>query len=289
MTNETPKINRRTAISGFGLAGISAATTGLAAGAARAQTADRPLAGKVALVTGARNNMGRAFSVKLAEMGADVAVHYHRAETLAEAEETAQMVRTAGARVVLSQGDLGDSANVTALYDLAEAEFGGVDIAIHTAGRIIKKPVAEFTDADFAQLQNDNVSTMFYSMREAARRMRDGGRIINVGTSLTAGTAPGYAGYAGTKAPVEEFTRILARELGARRITVNTIAPGPIDTPFFHAAETPQSVAYAAGLSTEGRLGVIDDLLPQVAYLASPDSQWVNGQNLFINGGYLTR
>ena len=289
MTNETPKINRRTAISGFGLAGISAAATGLAAGAARAQTADRPLAGKVAVVTGARNNMGRAFSVKLAEMGADVAVHYHRAETLAEAEETAQMVRTAGARVVLSQGDLGDSANVTALYDLAEAEFGGVDIAIHTAGRIIKKPVAEFTDADFAQLQNDNVSTMFYSMREAARRMRDGGRIINVGTSLTAGTAPGYAGYAGTKAPVEEFTRILARELGARRITVNTIAPGPIDTPFFHAAETPQSVAYAAGLSTEGRLGVIDDLLPQVAYLASPDSQWVNGQNLFINGGYLTR
>ena len=289
MTNETPKINRRTAISGFGLAGISAAATGLAAGAARAQTADRPLAGKVAVVTGARNNMGRAFSVKLAEMGADVAVHYHRAETLAEAEETAQMVRTAGARVVLSQGDLGDSANVTALYDLAEAEFGGVDIAIHTAGRIIKKPVAEFTDADFAQLQNDNVSTMFYSMREAARRMRDGGRIINVGTSLTAGTAPGYAGYAGTKAPVEEFTRILARELGARRITVNTIAPGPIDTPFFHAAETPQSVAYAAGLSTEGRLGVINDLLPQVAYLASPDSQWVNGQNLFINGGYLTR
>ncbi len=289
MTNETPKINRRTAISGFGLAGISAAATGLAAGAARAQTADRPLAGKVAVVTGARNNMGRAFSVKLAEMGADVAVHYHRAETLAEAEETAQMVRAAGARVVLNQGDLGDSANVTALYDLAEAEFGGVDIAIHTAGRIIKKPVAEFTDADFAQLQNDNVSTMFYSMREAARRMRDGGRIINVGTSLTAGTAPGYAGYAGTKAPVEEFTRILARELGARRITVNTIAPGPIDTPFFHAAETPQSVAYAAGLSTEGRLGVINDLLPQVAYLASPDSQWVNGQNLFINGGYLTR
>ncbi|MFQ6548006.1 SDR family oxidoreductase [Aestuariibius sp. 2305UL40-4] len=289
MTKDSQKINRRQALRGAGFAGIGAFAAGVTPASAQGADSARPLAGKAAIVTGARNNMGRAFAVELARMGADVAIHYHRAETRDQAEETAQLVREAGGRAVLSQGDLGDSANVTALYDAAEQAFGGVDIAVNTAGTIIKKPVAEFTDADFERLQNDNVATMFYSMREAARRLRDGGRIINVGTSLTAGTAPGYAGYAGTKAPVEEFTRILARELGERRITVNTIAPGPIDTPFFHAAETPQTVAYAAGLSTEGRLGAVEDLVPQVAFLAHPDSQWVNGQNLFINGGYLTR
>ena len=290
MTQEPENINRRAAIRGFGLAALGTAAATVSATSASGQlAATSQLDGKVAVVTGARNNMGRAFSVGLAEMGADVVVHYHRAETQSEAEETAQMVRDAGGRAVLSQGDLGDSANVSAMYDLAEAEFGGIDIAVHTAGAITKKPVAEFSDEEFQKLVNDNTVTTFYSMREAARRMRDNGRIINVGTSLTSGTAPQYAAYAGTKAPVEEFTRILAREMGDRMITVNTIAPGPIDNPFFHAAETPQSAAYAAGLSVEGRLGTESDLVPLVQFLARPDSQWVNGQNIWINGGYLTR
>ena len=126
-------------------------------------------------------------------------------------------------------------------------------------------------------------------MREGARRLRDKGRIIAIGTSLTAGAAPGYAVYGGTKAPVEEFARMMAKELGSKGITVNTIAPGPLDNPFFHAAETPESAAYAARLSVEGRLGTEDDIVPVVAYLTSPDSQWQNGQTFFVNGGYLTR
>ncbi len=279
--------SRRAMIGGLGLAaaGAAAATT-----AARAQTSNAaPLAGKVAIVTGARNNLGRGFAERLAQMGADVVVHHHREDSRAKAEETANLVRAAGRRAAVIHGDLGDSANVTALFDLAEAEFGGVDILVHTAGAIIKKPVAAFTDAEFERLLNDNTKTTFYAMREAARRLRDGGRIIAVGTSLTAGAAPGYAAYGGTKAPVEEFTRMLAKELGDRRITVNNVAPGPIDTPFFHAAETPQSVAYASGLSTEGRLGTVADVVPAVASLALPEGQWTNGQTVFVNGGYLTR
>ncbi|MEM1396445.1 MAG: SDR family oxidoreductase, partial [Pseudomonadota bacterium] len=134
-----------------------------------------------------------------------------------------------------------------------------------------------------------NNRALFYSLREASLRVRDGGRIINTGTSLLAGAAPGYAIYSGTKAPVEEYTRMLAKELGAKRITVNSFAPGPVDTPFFHEQETEQSAAYAARLSTEQRLGAIDDIVPVVAFLASADSQWVNGQTIWINGGYLTR
>lgn len=280
--------SRRTMIRGLGLAAAGAAA-GTAARAQNAARAQGPLAGKVAIVTGARNNMGRGFAERLAQMGADVVVHYHRAETRAEAEETASLVRAAGGRAVLTQGDLGDSANVAAMFDLAEVEFGGADILVHTAGRIIKKPMADFTDAEFEELINDNTKTTFYVMREAARRLRDDGRILAIGTSLTAGSAPGYAAYGGTKAPVEEFTRMLAKELGERRITVNNIAPGPIDTPFFHAAETPQSAAYAAGLATERRLGTVADVVPAVAALVLPEGQWTNGQTIFVNGGYLTR
>ncbi|MEM8849793.1 MAG: SDR family oxidoreductase [Pseudomonadota bacterium] len=279
--------SRRSMIRNLGLAAAGAAAVGTAA---RAQATDTPpLAGKVAIVTGARANLGRGFAERLAQMGADVVVHHHRPESRAEAEETANLVRATGRRAAIIHGDLGDSANVTALFDLAESEFGGVDILVHTAGAIIKKPLAEFTDAEFERLLNDNTKTTFYAMREAARRLRDGGRIIAVGTSLTAGAAPGYAAYGGTKAPVEEFTRMLAKELGDRRITVNNVAPGPIDTPFFHAAETPQTVAYASGLSTEGRLGTVADVVPAVASLALPEGQWTNGQTVFVNGGYLTR
>ncbi|MEM7320391.1 MAG: SDR family oxidoreductase [Pseudomonadota bacterium] len=265
------------------LAGAAATQAGAQGGGAK------PLAGKAAIVSGARNNMGRAFAVKLAEMGADVVVHYHRAETRDQAEETARMVEAEGVRAALTVGDLGQVENVKAMYDTAEQSFGGVDIVLNHAGAIIKKPLAAFSDDEFERLDSINNRALFYSLREASLRVRDGGRIINTGTSLLAGAAPGYTIYSGTKAPVEEYTRMLAKELGAKRITVNSFAPGPVDSPFFHGQETAQSAAYAARLSTEQRLGVIDDIVPVVAFLASPDSQWVNGQTIWINGGYLTR
>lgn len=286
--------SRRTAIASVGAAGLSVAalaTSGLMVTGAHAQQGPeaRPLADKTAVVTGARNNIGRAMAVALAAMGANVAVHYHRQETRDQAEETARLVREAGGEAILAQGDLGQPETAIALYDATEEAFGGVDIAVNTAGTIIKKPIAEFTDKEFEQLLNDNTRTMFYSVREAARRIRDGGRIINVGTSLTAGTAPQYAVYGGTKAPVEEFTRMVARELPERKITVNCIAPGPIDNPFFHAQETPESTEFASQLAIENRLGTEQDLVPVLEFLVRPESLWVNGQTIWVNNGYLTR
>lgn len=280
-------ITRRRA---FGFAAGAAAAT-LAATTAGATTRDgaRPLAGKVAIVTGARANLGRRFAETLGAEGADVVVHFHREDTRGEAEETARLVEAAGGRATLVSGDLGRSENVTKVYDAAERQFGGVDIVVNNAGAIIKKPVTEFTDADFERLDAVNNRGLFYSLREASRRLRDGGRIINIATSLLAGAAPGYAGYAGTKAPVEEYTRMLAKEIGARGITVNSVAPGPVDTPFFHGQETEQSAAFAARLAVEGRLGTVDDIAPLVAFLAGPQAQWVNGQTLWVNGGYVTR
>ncbi|HJW10961.1 MAG TPA: SDR family oxidoreductase, partial [Albitalea sp.] len=246
-------------------------------------------AGKGAIVTGARDNMGRAFAVALARMGANVVVHHHTPSSLSAARETAKLVEAEGVKAVIVDGDLGDVANVKRLYDAAQSNFGSIDVVVNNAGYIVKKPFAELTDEDFELSVAVNTRGLFYSMREAARRIANNGRIINIGTSLLAGAAPGYTAYAGTKAAVEEFTRILAKEIGERGVTVNVVAPGPVDTPFYHGQETPQSVAYAKSLSVAKRLGEVQDIVPLVEWLASPGSQWVTGQTLWINGGYLTR
>jgi NAD(P)-dependent dehydrogenase (short-subunit alcohol dehydrogenase family) len=187
------------------------------------------------------------------------------------------------------QGDMADPKVAQATFDAAQSAYGKVDIVVNTVGYIVKKPFAQLSDADYERSERANVRSLFNVFRQAAQRLADNGRLIHIGTSLTAGTAPGYALYAGTKAPCEEFTRMLAREVGRRGITINSIAPGPLDNTFFHAAETPESARFAANLSVVGRLGRENDITPLVAFLAQPDSQWVTGQTLWVNGGYLTR
>ena len=250
---------------------------------------DRELSGKVAIVTGARANFGRAFSVALAKHGADVVVHYHRRETIAEAEETARLVREQGTRAALVEGDLGQAETVKQMFDTAFESFGRADILINNAGAIVKKPMAEVTDEDLERMININTRGSFLCTREGARRLSDNGRIINIATSLLAGAAPNYAAYAGSKAIMEEITRMGAKELGGRGITVNSISPGPVDTPFFRSMETPESTEFAASLSVASRLGVVGDITPLVEFLALPSSQWITGQTIWINGGYLTR
>lgn len=250
---------------------------------------DRELAGKVALVTGSARNMGRAFAVALAQRGADLAVHHHGDASRADADETARQARAAGARAIVLAGDIVRVAEVRRLFDETMAAFGRVDIVINNAGMILKKPVVEFTEEEFDRLFAINAKAAFFVMQEAARRMADGGRIINIGTTLLAATTPFYSVYAGSKAPLEDFTRALAKEIGARGITVNTVAPGPIDTAFYHAQEDEQSTAYVTRAAPMNRLGQVDDIVPVIEFLASPRSRWVTAQTLFVNGGYLAR
>jgi NAD(P)-dependent dehydrogenase (short-subunit alcohol dehydrogenase family) len=250
--------------------------------------AERELLGKVAIVTGARNNLGRGFAVGLARKGADVVVHYHREATRDQAEETARLVREQGAKAILVPGDLSQVANIKRLFDETTKAFGRVDIVVQNAGSLVKKPMAEITEAEYDRVAGINSKGTFFIMQEAIRRIADNGRIVNIGTSLLASTIGNYSAYAGTKAAMEDFTRALAREIDWKRnITVNTIAPGPVDTPFFREPESPEAIAAIAGLA--GRLGTIDDIVPLVEFLASPQSRWVNAQTIFINGGYVTR
>jgi NAD(P)-dependent dehydrogenase (short-subunit alcohol dehydrogenase family) len=249
----------------------------------------KPLSGKVAVITGSARNMGRAFAVALARQGADIAVHYHAPKAEGDAEETARLVREQGVRSVVVGGDLADVNVVKKLFNETSGAFGRIDIVINNAGVVIKKPFTEISEEDFDRSFGINAKAAFFVMQEAARRIADNGRIINMGTTILGATIPFYSVYAGAKAALEDFSRSLAREIGSRGVTVNVVAPGPIDTEFYHGAETPESVARATTASVAGRLGRVEDVVPMIEFLASPASQWVTAQTLFVNGGYLAR
>jgi NAD(P)-dependent dehydrogenase (short-subunit alcohol dehydrogenase family) len=221
-------------------------------------------------------------------MGADVVVHFHREATRDQAEETARLVQEQGTQAILVSGDLSQVANIKRLFDETMQAFGRLDIVVHNAGQIVKKPLAEVTEEEYDRVSGINSKGTFFIMQEAIKRISDNGRIINIGTSLMASTIGNYSVYAGTKAAMEDFTRALAKEIDwQRNITVNTVAPGPVDTPFFREPESPESIAIITRLA--GRLGEVDDIVPLVKFLASPQSRWVNAQTIFINGGYLSR
>ena len=249
----------------------------------------RDLEGKVALITGSARNMGRAFAKALAARGANVVVHHRSADSLEDAEETARLVRQNGVNALVTKGDLSKPSTVADVFAAAKQAFGRIDIVINNAGVVIKKPFEDIREDDFDRAFGINTKAAFFTMQEAAKQIEDHGRIINMGTTLLGATTPMYSVYAGSKAPLEDFTRALAKEIGGRGVTVNVVAPGPIDTPFFHGQETEQSTAYLKNMSVAGRLGEVDDIVPIVDFLASEGAQWVTAQTLFVNGGFLSR
>ncbi|HEY8461471.1 MAG TPA: SDR family NAD(P)-dependent oxidoreductase, partial [Blastocatellia bacterium] len=166
------------------------------AAGASAQSAQKELAGKVALITGSSRNLGRGYAVALARNGADIVAHYHLPADRGDAEETARLVRAQGARAILVSGDLCDVSTITRMFDQTLQSFGRVDIVVNSAGRIVKKPVAEMTEQDFDSVFCVNARGAFFVMREAARRISDNGRIINIGSSLISSTIGEYSVYA---------------------------------------------------------------------------------------------
>lgn len=244
---------------------------------------------QVALVTGAARNLGRGIAEALGRCGASVVVHHHDAQSATDAAAVTAAVEAAGGRAIAVAGDLSRPGEVSALFDAAERAFGVPRIVVHAAGTIVKKPFTAVTEADFDRSFGINAKGTFFVMQTAAKRIPDGGRIITVGTSLLAATTGFYAVYAGSKAPMEDFTRALAKEIGGRGVTVNTIAPGALDTPFFHGQEDERSTAYVKQMHPMGRLGTVDDVVPAVLFLASDDARWINGQTIFVNGGYVAR
>ena len=243
------------------------------------------LAGKVALVTGASRGIGRAVAVRLAADGAAVVVNY--AGGAAEAGETVGLIERAGGKAIGVPADVSRGADVARLFDAATGQFGRLDVLVNNAGVMLTKPVAEVGEEEFDRLVAVNLKGTFLCCREAARRMADGGRIVNFSSSTTALMLPGYAAYVATKGAVEQLSHVLAKELGPRGITVNVVSPGPTDTELFGRGKTEEQKQAFARMAALGRLGTPEDIAAVVSALTGPDAGWVTGQNLRANGGLI--
>ncbi|CAB3835540.1 SDR family oxidoreductase [Achromobacter animicus] len=256
--------------------------------------ADHSIKGKVAIIAGGAKNLGGLIARDLAEQGARaVAIHYNSAASKAEAEATVAAVQAAGAKAVALQGDLTTAAAMEKLFADAVAAVGRPDIAINTVGKVLKKPFTEISEDEHDEMTAVNSKTAFFFLREAGRHVNDNGKVCTLVTSLLGAFTPFYAAYAGTKAPVEHYTRAAAKEFGARGISVTAVGPGPMDTPFFYPAEGDDAVAYhktAAALSPFSKTGLtdIEDVVPFIRHLVS-DGWWITGQTILINGGYTTK
>ncbi|QNP58351.1 SDR family oxidoreductase [Paenacidovorax monticola] len=256
--------------------------------------ADHSIQGKVALIAGGAKNLGALIARDLARQGARaVAVHYHSASAQADADATVAAIEAAGARAVALRGDLTTAGAVEKLFADTAAAVGRPDIAINTVGKVLKKPLAEISEAEYDEMAAVNSKSAFFFLKEAGRHVNDNGKICTLVTSLLGAFTPFYAAYAGAKAPVEHYTRAAAKEFGARGISVTAVGPGPMDTPFFYPAEGADAVAYhrtAAALSPFSRTGLtdIEDVVPFIRHLVS-DGWWITGQTILINGGYTTK
>jgi 3-oxoacyl-[acyl-carrier protein] reductase len=238
---------------------------------------------RIALVTGASRGIGAAIAQRLASDGHAVVVNY--AGNAAAAEQVVRSIEAAGGKALAAQADVADRAAVARMFDSAEAAFGGIDVLVNNAGILKLGAIGASDDALFDSLIAINLKGTFNTLREASRRMRDGGRIVNFSTSVVGTKMENYGVYAATKAAVETLTAIQSKELRGRNITVNAVAPGPTATDLFLDGKSEELVQRMARMNPLERLGTPEDIAAVVAFLVGPDGGWINGQVLRANGG----
>jgi 3-oxoacyl-[acyl-carrier protein] reductase len=238
---------------------------------------------QVAIVTGASRGIGAAVAERLAQDGFAVAINY--VSGAAQADELVAKLQAAGARAIAVQADVSKAEDVRRMFDACQAQLGKVDVLVNNAGVLKTVPLADTSDALYDQSFDINVRGTFNTLREAAKRLNDHGRIVNFSSTTVALNLPGYAIYNATKAAVEAFTHVFAKELRGRNITVNAVAPGPVATSLFLDGKTEEQIRQFASMPPLQRLGQPDDIASVVSFLAGPDAGWVNGQILRANGG----
>lgn len=240
---------------------------------------------RVAIVTGASRGIGAAIAERLAKDGFTVIVNYSGSE--AAAAEVVRGIEEKGGKALIAKADVSDAEAIGHMFDAAEAAFGGVDVLVNNAGIMQLARIAEADDAHFDRHIAINLKGTFNTLREAGKRLRDGGRIINLSTSVVGLKLETYGVYAATKAAVEALTGIMSKELRGRSITVNAVAPGPTATDLFLNGKSDELIDRMARMNPLERLGTPEDIAAAVSFLAGPDGGWINGQVLRANGGMI--
>lgn len=281
MTGSSDKsvISRRNVLAATALAPAligAAMATGAQAQQARA-------AHKVAVITGSSRGIGAATAKRLAQDGFKVAVNCRVNKDLAAA--VVREIKEGGGEAIWEQADIRDPAAVRRLFDAAETAFGGVDVAIANAGVMHLAPFKDMKDDEFDRMVDTNLKGSFYTLREAANRVRDGGRIITTSSSIVQLRTATYGPYAASKGSMEIYANILAKELAGRNVSVNAIAPGLVATSLFLDGKTEEQVAGFARRTPHGRIGEPADIAETIAFLCSDSGWWVNGQTIYSNGG----
>lgn len=244
------------------------------------------LQGKTGIVTGSSQGIGKAIACALAAFGANVVVNYPRNSDAERASEVAEQVERLGGRALCIRANVTRRQEICSLFDQSEAEFGALDIVISNAGGgTTLKPIGEVTEEEFDSVSALNGKAHFFVFQEAARRLRSEGRIILIATSTTAAPFSGSAAYAGAKAAAELYARVLAKEVGDRGITVNSVSPGPILTPGMLDGGSLERFEMARKATPLGRLGEPEDVADVVAYLTTHEARWITGQNIRAGGG----
>lgn len=238
---------------------------------------------KVAIVTGASRGIGAEIAKQLALDGFAVAINY--ANSAAEASKLVVQLRQAGHQAIAIKADVSSAVDVRRMFDETEAQLGKVDVLINNAGTLQVMPLAQHSDELFDQTFAINTRGTFNTLREAATRLNDSGRIVNFSSSTVALNLPGYSVYIASKAAVESLTQVFAKELRGRQITVNAVAPGPVATELFLHGKSEEQIQNFAKMPPLERLGQPEDIASIISFLVSPAAGWVNGQILRANGG----
>ncbi|MGZ0656257.1 SDR family oxidoreductase [Coraliomargarita sp. W4R72] len=243
----------------------------------------KPLEKKVAIITGSSRGIGAEIAKLLAAQGASVVINYGNSQS--DAAGVVAEINANNGQAISIQANVAKPEEVKSLFDSTISHFGKVNILINNAGSLLNKTIANTTDDDFDHMFAVNVKGVFNTLREAATRLADGGRIINLSSTTTRMMLPTYGTYCATKGAVEQFTRIFAKEVGARGITVNAVSPGPTNTELFSAGKSEAFIQQLADMSSLGRIAEPIDIARIVLFLASDESGWVSGQNIGANGG----
>jgi 3-oxoacyl-[acyl-carrier protein] reductase len=239
---------------------------------------------QTAIVTGASGGIGLGIAKRLAKDGFSVVAHY--AGNRAKAEEAVEGIAAAGGKAIAVGADISKPAEVKQLFEKAKSAFGEITVVVNSAGVMLLAPIQEGDIDSFDKVIATNLRGSYLVMSEAANHVVDGGRIIVFSSSVLGKSFPSYGAYIASKSGVEGLTRVLANELGPRKITVNAVAPGPVATDLFLSGKSEELIATIAKMAPLGRLGEVEDIVGVVSFLAGPEGGWINGQVIRVNGGY---